>query len=265
MRFLAGFVFAAALCAFGAPASGQLPDIPPYAEQNRQPGSYLGIGVADLDSERVGTLKVGSDSGVQIIRVMGGSPAEKAGLKPGDILLTYNGENILGGQQLGHLAAETPAKRRIKLTYWRNGKIQAALLTTAPPPPASDLQSNMQALSEQFGRLRLSMPMDVPTPMLVWRNRVLGTVCEPLDPQLADYFGVKDGILVRFVEKGSPAEIAGVRSGDVLTSIGTHTLNNPHDVTMGLRSQASSKELTVSLVRNHRPLKLTIPIPDYPQ
>lgn len=265
MRFLVGLVLTAALGAFGGPASGQLSDAPPSATQNRPTGSYLGLGVADLDPERVSSLNVGSDSGVQVLRVMGESPAEKAGLKPGDILLTYNGEKILGGQQLGRLAAETPARRRIKLTYWRDGKVQTALVTTVPPPPANDLQSNMQAFSDQIGRLRLSMPMDVPTPMLVWRNRVLGTVCEPLDPQLADYFGVKDGILVRFVDKGSPADMAGVRSGDVLTSIGTQTLNNPHDVTMCIRSQTASKQVTVSLVRNHKTLKLNIALPEYPQ
>ena len=265
MRLLVSLMFMAALSAFGAPASGQLSDTPPSAVQNRTAGSYLGLGVADLDPDRVSALNVGSDSGVQVLRVMLGSPAEKAGLKPGDILLTYNGESILGGQQLGRLAAETPAKRRVKLTYWRDGKVQTALVITAPPPSPSDLQSNVQVFNDQLDRMRLSMPMDVPTPMLVWRNRVIGTVCEPLDPQLADYFGVKDGVLVRFVEKGSPADVAGVRSGDVLTSIGTQPLNSPHDVTMCIRSQAASKQVSVSLVRNHKPLKLNIALAEYPQ
>ena len=107
--------------------------------------------------------------------------------------------------------------------------------------------------------------MDVPTPLLVWRNRFLGIVVEPLDPPLAEYFGVKEGVLVRFVEKDSPADAAGMRSGDVVTSIGTQMVSNPRDVSACIRNQTVSKQVVVSVVRNHKPVKLNITPAEYPQ
>jgi serine protease Do len=265
MRFLAGLLFMAALAAVGVPASGQQAGNYSPATQNLKSGSYLGVGVADVDAERIKALNLDNESGVEVLRVAEGSPAEKAGLKPGDILLTYNGENILGGRQLGRLVSETPVGRRLKIRYWRNGAVQTCALTTAPVPESvSDLQSSMREFSDQMNRLRLSMPMDVPTPMLVWRNRLLGIVVEPLDPQLAEFFGVKDGVLVRFVDQGSPAETAGMRSGDVLTAVGSQAISNPRDVSACIRNQ-ESKQVMVSLVRNHKLLKLTVTPAEYPQ
>lgn len=271
MRFLVGFLLVAALASVGAPASTKQADnYPPAtqnsATQNLKNGSYLGVGVADVESERIKSLNLDNESGVQVLRVAEGSPAEKAGLKPGDFLLTYNGENILGGRQLGRLVSETPVGRHVKIKYWRSGTVQTCTVTTAAAPePVNDLPASMKELSDQMYRLRFSMPMDIPTPMLVWRNRLLGIVMEPLDPPLADFFGVRDGILVRFVEKSSPAEAAGVRSGDVLTAVGAQAINNPRDVSICIRNQTASKQVTLSVVRNHKLLKLTVTPAEYPQ
>lgn len=266
MRFLIGFLFVAGLASMCAAASGQSSDKTPLLLQDRNSGSYLGLAVKDVDSSRFSSLGIENDTGVEVVRLNGGSPAEQAGLKEGDILLTYNGENILGGQHLGRLVSETPAGTRIKIKYWREGKVQTCVVkTVAPPSPPVGLPYSAKDFSDQLSRMHLSMPMDIPTPLLVWRNRFLGIVCEPLEPQLADYFGVKEGVLVRFVEKGSPAYAAGIRSGDVLTSIGSQALANPRDVTACIRSQGRSNSVSVSLVRNHKPIKLSVTPAEYPQ
>lgn len=262
MRFLAGLLFFAFL-AVGIPAIGQQSDSFPQASPNPKATSYLGVGVTDVDSERIRSLNLENESGVQIIRLVDGSPAAKAGLKPGDLLLSYNGESILGGRQLGRLVAETPVGRHVKIRFWRDGAVKTSILTTeAAPDSLTDLQAKMRDLADG---MRFPVPMDVPTPILVWRNRVLGIEVEPLDSQLAEYFGVKEGVLVRFVEKGSPAETGGVRSGDILTAVGNEPVNNPHDVTICIRNQAASKQVSISIVRDHKHLKVTITPAAYPQ
>lgn len=271
MRFIAGVLWM--IAAFGlvsaaAAAPAQQPEgHPPVSSQNTKSGSYLGVGVVDVDSGRLKSLAPDSETGVQVMHLRDGSPAQKAGLRVGDVLLSYNGENILGGQQLGRLVAETPVGRHVKLKFWRDGNVQTCVVTTAPAPDVtSELQSNMRELGEQMGRLRFSMPMDVPTPLLVWRNRMLGIVVEPLDPQLADYFGVRDGVLVRLVEKGSPADAAGIRSGDVVTSVGGQQVSSPRDLSMCMRNQTTTAQISVSLTRNHKPMKLNVtPAVDNPQ
>lgn len=268
MRFLLACWLVIALTAVSAPVRGQQhpDDRSTAASQNRQSGSYLGVGVTDVDATRIRNLDPDSDTGVQILHVREGSPADKAGLRVGDILLSYNGENILGARQLGRLVSETPAGRRVKLKLWRDGVVQNCAVTTAAAPEGtSDLQANMRELSEKMGGLRFSLPMDIPSPLLIWRNRLLGIVVESLDPQLAEYFGVKEGVLVRLVEKGSPADAAGMRSGDVLTSVGAQMVSNPRDLSICIRNQTKAKQVSVSLMRNHKALRLSISPAEYPQ
>ena len=69
---------------------------------------YLGIGVQDVDSERAKALKLNEDRGVEVTSVMADSPAAKAGLKEGDVVLEFNGEKVQGGEQLTRLVRETP-------------------------------------------------------------------------------------------------------------------------------------------------------------
>jgi serine protease Do len=239
-------------------------------------GSYLGVRLADIDADRAATLKLSEPRGVEIVQVQHASPAALGGLKPEDVILTYNGENVLGAQQLGRLVSETPPGRRIKIEYWRAGKSATTTLTTRSPIPpfANPLlqsgsamppdfwQENSMKLQSDLMRLGASeLGMEIPTPITVWKNPVLGLWCEPIDDQLAQYFGVKRGVLVRAVEKNGPADKAGVRAGDVLTSIGDRNVSAPHDVTSYIRGQNQPvKSVTVELTRDHKPLTLHISV-----
>ena len=77
---------------------------------------------------------------------------------------------------------------------------------------------------------------------------MLGVDAEPLFGQLADYFGVKEGVLVRSVIDGSPASRAGLKAGDVITRIGTRAVATPAQITAQLRGIGSSVKVT--FVRN---------------
>ncbi len=98
--------------------------------------SYIGVAINDITPDRVAALKLDNDRGVEVLRVREGSPADKAGIHVGDVLLTYNGETILGARQLIRLVSETPEGRHVKIQYLRDGKTQTAVvLTTAAPQP----------------------------------------------------------------------------------------------------------------------------------
>src|SRR5208337_722283 len=89
------------------------------------PGStYLGVSLAEIDANRAKELKLKEDYGVEITRVEEGSPAEKAGVKPGDVVLEYNGQRVEGMEQFGRMVRETPAGREVKLTISRDGAPQ---------------------------------------------------------------------------------------------------------------------------------------------
>jgi serine protease Do len=66
-------------------------------------GVYLGVQLADIDADRAKALHFDEERGVEIEKVEPGSPADSAGLRAGDVLLTYNGDNFLGARQVGRL------------------------------------------------------------------------------------------------------------------------------------------------------------------
>ena len=74
-------------------------------------------------------MKLKEPYGVEITRVEEGSPAEKAGLKAGDVVLEYNGERVEGMEQFGRLVRETPAAREVKLLVSRGGAVQTIAAT----------------------------------------------------------------------------------------------------------------------------------------
>jgi len=218
-------------------------------------GPYLGVGLADIDADRARALHLEEERGVEVVKVEPQSPAESAGLRPGDVLLTYNGENILGAQQLGRLVSETPKGRKVKIQFWRDGKMQTTTAVVAESPAHAAFPANLDI---QIPQVRFMVP-DIPSPMVVWKSSALGIECEPLDSQLAEYFGVKRGVLVRSVEKGSAGEKAGLRAGDVLTAVNDRPVASTHDVVSCVRTQRrTGKPIAVTLVREHKELSLSV-------
>jgi serine protease Do len=86
----------------------------------------------------------------------------------------------------------------------------------------------------------------------------MGVEVEPLSGQLGEYFGVKEGVLVRSVTKGSEAERAGIKAGDVITSVGGARVTNGAEITAQLRA-ARGASVSVALMRDHREMTVNVP------
>jgi serine protease Do len=212
------------------------------------PRSHLGVGLKTVDADRANVLKLGTARGVEILSIEEGSAADKAGLKPGDVLLTYNGEQILSTPQVGRLVSETPPGRKVKIDYWRDGKNRSAtVLMLGFGATSSDTSQSPPVVT-----IPLGVP-DFPRMLMLWDNVGLGVECEPIDGQIAEYFGVPHGTLIRHVEKGYPAEKAGLRAGDVILSVDTRVVAAPRDLISYLRTQTSpGRTLSIQIVRDHK-------------
>src|SRR5258705_2512709 len=117
------------------PAQPPVPPVPP-SRMVIPSGSYLGVGIQELTAERAKALKLREESGVEITRVAADSPAERAGLKSGDVVLQINGIKVDGLEQSSRLVRETPAGHEVKLEGFRNGAPQTLMATVAQPPPS---------------------------------------------------------------------------------------------------------------------------------
>ena len=249
MRVVA-WISAVALCLSAAAAQA-----PPL--QYHPNGSYLGVRLTDITPDRASALHLGDARGAEVRFVQENSPASQCGIKEGDVLLTYNGENILSAQQLGRLVGETPPGRKVKIQYWRSGKTLAIMATLDPiPARLADAGGNGDFGFPAFHPLSIA---DIPRMLIVWDNSPLGIESEPIESQLAQYFGVRSGVLIRAVASNSPADKAGIKAGDVITSIGTRSVAGPHDLISYMRAQQRPiATISVELVRDHKPLSKEI-------
>ncbi len=230
--------------------------------------SFIGIGLADIDNERAKALKLGDVHGVEITRVEDGSPAAKAGLRVGDVVLEYNGQRVEGMEQFGRFVRETPVGREVKLLVSRDGKQQTVPVTIGvrrdmlrsgewnvgnPPGDMGQFQFNMP------GIIMPEMP-EIPRIMVNARNRVLGVEAESLSSQLAEFFGVKDGVLVRSVLKDSAAAKAGVKAGDVITKVDGEAVASPAELSNAIRAARTKAAFPLQIVRDRKEMTLSVAV-----
>jgi serine protease Do len=113
------------------------------------------------------------------------------------------------------------------------------------------------------------MPMalpDIPKAMMSWSSPVLGIVAESLETQLAAYFGVKEGVLVRSVVSNSAAEKAGLKAGDVILKVDEAKVTTPREISSTLRTARTNKKTSVpvAIVRDKKDMTLSVALPEEP-
>jgi serine protease Do len=217
-----------------------------------QGGSYLGIGVREVDSARAETLKLKEERGVEVTSVEPGSPAEQAGLKVSDVVLEFANERVQGIDQFVRLVRETPAGRKVKLGIWRSNSNASVMVTVG---------TRKSIISQRMPKLEMPQTWipDIPHPTTTWRTAVLGVEAEALEGQFAQFFGVTNGVLVRSVVDGSVAAKAGIKAGDVITKVGSADVNAPRELSRQLK-EYEGKNAQLTLVRDHKELQMNVTI-----
>jgi serine protease Do len=224
--------------------------------------TYLGIGVQDVDADRAKALKLKETRGAEVTSVVPDSPAAKAGFKEGDVVLDYNGQAVEGGEQLSRLVRETPIGRQIKIGVWRAG----ASLTLNPTVEAGkgmtfSSNGNWVMPNVQIPMPSFNMPdIEIPRLQPMYQSPMLGIEGEALgqEDQLAEFFGVKDGVLVKAVTRNSAAEKAGIKAGDVIVKIEDSRVTNSREITSVLRTLHGKTSVNVTVVRGKK--EMTLPV-----
>jgi serine protease Do len=236
-------------------------------------GSRLGVMVRDLEAAEVTPTGPG---GVKIDDVDRDSPAEKAGLKAGDVVVEYDGERVRSARQFTRLVQETPEGRQVNLAVVRDGKRQ----TLSATPEARAFSWHMDIDGDRIRReverglrgfdglreFRVDPPaFGFRVDPDVWGSpmgrRRLGVTVDSLTDQLAQYFGATNGgALVTSVAQDSPAERAGLKAGDVITSINGNPVRDAGAIASEL-SQAPGEEVTIGYLRDRKAAtaKATLP------
>jgi hypothetical protein len=235
------------------------------AETPRAPGgAFLGVDIEDVTADRVAALKLKEERGVEIKVVDQDAPAGKAGLKVGDVILEFNGQRVESSLSLRRMIHETPPGRAVKLGISRDGQPLTVTATLADKSTMWAKDQNKIKIKKMpriaIAPRAFAMPnFDVLVRTTSSRS---GLQVENLTHQLGEYFGVKngEGVLVRSVEKNSPAEAAGIRAGDVIVQVEGKRIANTGDWRSAIRRQTAGT-MPVTVVRDKREQGLSITIP----
>jgi membrane-associated protease RseP (regulator of RpoE activity) len=230
----------------------------PYGIPSEDSGSsaYLGVDIADITSDRLGALKLKEEKGVEITMVDQDAPAGKAGVKEHDVILSMNGTAI-ESKTLGLSRNGQPLTIKVQLAdrgkeFAHMGQMDKSFHFEVPPIPSIPPIPNMP-------------DFDVPNIGVVYVHSSMrsGLMVENLTPQLGEFFGAKNGsgVLVRSVEKGSRADKAGMRAGDVIIRVGDQHVHDTSDFTHALHTH-SAGSVSVSVIRDKKEQTLTIMLPE---
>lgn len=230
--------------------------------------SYLGVDIADITSDRLGSLKLKEEKGVEVTMVDQDAPAGKAGIREHDVILSMNGTSVESKTQLQRMIHETPPGRMVTLGLSRDGQPMTIKVQLADRRSEFHHLAKSKDKDEDFHFEMPQLPnmpdFDVPNIGVVYVHSLTrsGLMVENLTPQLGEFFGAKngDGVLVRSVEKGSRADKAGLRAGDVIVRVGDQTVHDTSDFTHALHLR-NAGSVNVEVIRERKAQTLTISLP----
>jgi membrane-associated protease RseP (regulator of RpoE activity) len=231
--------------------------------------SWLGVETHEVTADKAKELKLSVERGVFLGKIVPDSPAAKAGLKENDVVTEINGQRVEGAAQFRRMIHEIPAGRSIQLTVWRDGRAQTISATLGK---SEERRHAMKMVTPTPGLFSFRMPEMPEIPSMEWNGGMLfggqprlGIDAEDLSGQLGAFFGAPDGegILVRDVNSGSAAEKAGVKAGDVITSLNGERIRTVGELREKLSAKRDDKDRTVKLgvLRNKGEVSLTVELP----
>ena len=238
-----------------------------YFFSTEEDHGWLGVTIGEVTAEKVKELKLPAERGVVVTKVQSDSPAAKSGLKSGDVIIEIGGTRIEGTAQFRRIVREIPPGRAVTLTIWRDGSAQT--LSTTLDHQRVSRHSGDHAWFSSDGEMSIPMPampeMPAMPPMAELfspRTPRLGIDAEDLSGDLGKYFGAPDGegVLVRDVRAGSPAEKAGLKAGDVIIKVAGARVRTTSDLRSNLRERRESKTADVVVIRKGTEMTLHVEV-----
>jgi len=201
----------------------------PQLKKGKVVRGWLGIMIQDITPDLAKSFGIKTDKGVLISDIVKGSPAEKAGLMRGDVIVRFNGQEIENAHKLSQLAAATPPGTQTKIDILRNGQEKTIPLEIGTMPQ----EAQKKAIS--------------PEEKSDW-----GMMVQELTPQLAQQLGLDPGttgVVISNIKEGSPAAEAGLRPGDLITEVNRVAVHNLSDYQQALQKVKKGDNLLLLIKR----------------
>ncbi len=239
----------------------------PQADRNFtmffQGGTFLGVHAEDVSKENMASYGMREVRGVGVTEIVKDSPAEKAGLRKGDVIVGFNGEAVTSTRKLNRLVNESSPDQNVRLTIARGGSEQEVSATLGKRDDFNKVwNEKREEMRQKIEKMRKDMPAKIKSGDGTWTINVgsyrrIGISTQTLTKQLADYFGVSEGILVTSVVEGSAAAKAGLKAGDVITTVDGEKVDSPGDITRAINKKEDGS-VTLTVVRDRSSRSVTV-------
>ncbi|MGN7614295.1 Do family serine endopeptidase, partial [Magnetococcales bacterium HHB-1] len=204
---------------------------------------WLGVRIQTVTDELAQALGLGQKRGALVASVEKGSPAERAGVQSGDVIVRFDGKDIDRMNRLPAIVAATPKSKRIAMEVLRKGQIKHLSVVIASMKDDQEGEKRVVQAEESSDQVEqvFGMSLSALTPSLRERLRLPSDV---------------DGVLVTDVDANGPAKAAGLRRRDVIQEINQVQMRSPADLKRVLKSKKRGKNLLVLILRDGDPLYL---------
>jgi serine protease Do len=195
---------------FAIPINTAKPLIPQLEAKGEVIRGYLGVNIQTVTPELASALQLENPKGALVAEVIPGGPADKAGIKRGDLIISFDGNSVNDTHDLPALVAATPIDKQVPITVMRDGKEHEISATVARLE--SDGTKLAEAKQSAQGKLGLQI--------------------QDVDSQMARQLGINTdhGAVVVGVQPGSPADRASLRQGDVIVEVNRKAVKSASDL-----------------------------------
>jgi serine protease Do len=207
-------------------------------EKGKVVRGWIGISIQSVTPEIAQTFGLKEQKGALVADVAAGGPAEAAGIKRGDIIVSFDGKDIKDSSDLPMVVAETPVGKTVGVKVIRDGR-------------EMDLNVTVAELTE--GKMASGMHMP---------ESGLGITVDDIGPRWRSQYGLKDtsGVVVTNVVPGSPADDAGMQAGDIIKEANRKPIKNLKDYGSATQTWATGKPMLFLIKRGGQTFYLSIKV-----
>lgn len=201
---------------------------------------WLGVLIQEVTRELAESFGMKNPHGALVAKVMEDSPAERAGLQVGDVIVAFNGKKVTRSSSLPPLVGRTPVGENAAVTIIRNQAKRTIRVRIAQLP--SDITETAQRIEE-------------PQQM---QKSALGMTVKAMDKETRDRLKLDAGVIVLSVDEQGPANNAGVRKGDVISMIDNRSINSVEEFNNVVDDLPADRKVAILIQRSNGPVFLAI-------
>jgi serine protease Do len=232
---------------FAVPSEIARPIIAELRESGKVTRGWLGVTIQPITPEIAQALGLDQQGGALVAQVTPDSPAARAGMESGDVIVQFDGRKIDGPRDLSRMVAEVDVGTRAGVTVLRNGD-----------------RKNLEVTIRELEETRAAGSPERESP----QAGALGLTLAPLTPETRERFGVSpdaQGTVVVEVAPDSPAATRDLRPGDLITQVGRQRVERPGDVAAAVEQARKANQDHILLLRSRDGNSLFVPLPIKPE